>query len=346
MGEQFKEAGYKTAYFGKEHAGGYGWKGIDEMGSMSYSGGGMLAEGSTYDSIFTRDAIDYLKRDHNEPFYMTLSLINPHDICKVLGGKVKGASMMDAIFFCRDDEEKYLRDQERASLPENYSDEFIMGMINHKDYMYEELKDRDENEWKRYISTYNLLIEKIDWYIELLMNTLKAQGLEEDTIVLFTTDHGDLMGSHGLIAKTAFYEESAKTFLNIKYPREINPQDNKTAYVCTIDIMPTLLDLCDISIPKTLDGKSLKGVLLGEEDSSFDVLVSENPYGKMVRFKEFKYIRSIVHEEEYEIFIDLSNDPKEANNAINEPQYKKGVEFARGYLNDYLSERGISLNYK
>lgn len=102
MGAAFKAAGYKTAYFGKEHAGDYGWDGIDEFGSMKYSAGGMLAEGSAYDQIFTRDAIDYLRGNHDTPFYMVLSLINPHDICKVLGGKVKAATFADAIFFCRD----------------------------------------------------------------------------------------------------------------------------------------------------------------------------------------------------------------------------------------------------
>ena len=56
MGATFKAAGYKTAYFGKEHAGDYGWEAIDEFGSMQYSAGGMLAEGSAYDQIFTRDA--------------------------------------------------------------------------------------------------------------------------------------------------------------------------------------------------------------------------------------------------------------------------------------------------
>jgi len=66
------------------------------------------AEGSGYDPVFTKDAIEFIRRKHEQPFYMTLSLINPHDICKVLGGKVKGATFAEAIFFCRNDQEKYL----------------------------------------------------------------------------------------------------------------------------------------------------------------------------------------------------------------------------------------------
>lgn len=345
MGEQFRAAGYDTAYFGKEHAGGYGWKGIDDFGSIKYSAGGMLAEGSVFDQIFTKDAIDYLNKDHDKPFYMTLSLINPHDICKVLGGKVKGATISDAIFFCRDDEEPYLRYQERASLPENFNDPFIYGMINDEDYMYKELEDRDENEWKRYISTYNLLIEKIDWSIELILQTLKNNNLDEDTIVVFTTDHGDLMGSHKLIAKTAFYEESAKTFMLFRYPKVISPQVNNEAIVNTIDLMPTLLDLCNIDIPDRVEGKSLIPTFT-QDNSSFDIRVSENPFGKMVRFKTYKYIQSIVNNVSYEIFIDLLTDPKETENQINNPSFQEDILFARTYLMDYLDQKGLTLNYE
>jgi arylsulfatase A-like enzyme len=231
MGELFQEDGYETCYFGKEHAGGYGWKGIENFGSMKYSAGGMLADGSAYDQIFTKDAIEFINQEHEKPFYMTLSLINPHDICKVLGGKVQGATFMDAIFFCRDESEPYLRYNDRASLPSNYNLPYIKGMINDEDYMYKELEERNENEWRRYISTYNLLIEKTDWYIELVLDALKKNGLEEDTIVVFITDHGDLMGSHKLIAKTAFYEESAKTFMLLRYPKKIKHAINNLSII-------------------------------------------------------------------------------------------------------------------
>ena len=345
MGELFKDAGYETCYFGKEHAGGYGWKGIDNFGSMKYSAGGMLAEGSAYDQVFTKDAIDFINQDHEKPFYMTLSLINPHDICKVLGGKVQGATFMDAIFFCRDDSEQYLRFNERAKLPNNYNNEFIMGMINDQDYMYKELEDRDENEWRRYISTYNLLIEKTDWYIELVLNALKQNGLEEDTIVVFTTDHGDLMGSHKLIAKTAFYEESAKTFMLLKYPKKVKPNVNTEAKISTIDLMPTLLELCDISIPSTVEGKSFINPITNN-NQDFDILVSENPFGKMLRYQSLKYIRSLVNDKEYEILIDVEKDPEETTNIINEASYQEHVSYLREYLNDYLIQKGLTLNYK
>ena len=64
LGKTFKDAGYNVAYFGKEHAGGYGYASATEFGSMMHSNGGMLAEGSAYDPIFTEDAIQYLSLIH------------------------------------------------------------------------------------------------------------------------------------------------------------------------------------------------------------------------------------------------------------------------------------------
>lgn len=346
LGEELKKTDYETAYFGKEHAGNYGWEGIDNFGSMKYSSGGMLAEGSAFDSIFTKDAIDFINKEHDKPFYMTLSLINPHDICKVLGGKVKGATFADAIFFCRDNSEPYLRFQQRPNLPDNFDIPTLKGMVKENDYMYEEMNNITEDEWKRYISTYQLLIEKTDWNINLVLKSLKDKGLDEDTIVIFTTDHGDMLGSHRLIAKTNFYEESVKTQMIIRYPKQIKEaQINKKHLISTIDIMPTILDLCNIDIPQDIDGRSFKNLCIERECTGFDNLFSENPFGKMYRFDNYKYIRTIFDDKEYEILIDLEKDPQEATNYFNKKGYEKISKKARAELYKWMEEGKLKLTF-
>lgn len=346
LGAVFKAAGYDTAYFGKEHAGDYAWDGIDEFGSMKFSSGGMLAEGSAYDQIFTHDAIDYLRRDHDRPFYMVLSLINPHDICKVLGGKVKGATFADAIFFCRTDDELYLRFQPRPGLPANHDAPVVPGMIRHEDFMYEELADWSEDDWKRYIATYCLLIEKTDWYIELVLDALRDVGLEEDTIVVFTTDHGDMMGAHGLISKIPFYEESARTMMILRQPGAIAPGSvNRHALVGSADLMPTLLDLAGVAVPEGLDGKSFKALCYGEEDGGFNELFSVNPDGRMLRFGPYKYIHSRIYGQEYEILFDLEADPDETTDVFGQPGYEDASRYARERLNTWLEQEGLGLTF-
>ncbi len=153
--------------------------------------------------------------------------------------------------------------------------------------MYYEVFGLNENEWKRFISTYQLLIENTDRLIGQLLAAVKQKGIDDNTIILFTTDHGEMAGSHKLIAKTTFYEESSKIPIIIKYPKIINPKTvNKKSLVGTIDIMPTLLDLAGINIPENLDGKSFKDEIINPEIESndFKVLFSQNQFGRMVRF--------------------------------------------------------------
>jgi arylsulfatase A-like enzyme len=346
MGRAFKNAGYRTAFFGKEHGGDYGWDGIGEFGSMKYSAGGMLAEGSAFDQIFTRDAINFIRSDHDRPFYMVLSLINPHDICKVLGGKVKGATFADAIFFCRNNDEPYLRFQPRPSLPTNHDSPFIEGMIRHRGYMYQELEAFSQDDWKRYLAAYCLLIENTDWYIELLLDALRDAGLEENTIVIFTTDHGDMMGSHHLIAKTTFYEESAKTMMIVRQPGMIIPGTvNTDALIATIDLMPTILDLCDIPVPDSLDGKSFKDQCYGEDRGHFQELYSVNRDSRMLRFGQYKYIHSEVYGQEYEILFDLWADPDETTNVFGQDGYEAVSSEARQRLDAWLQRQNLSLTF-
>ena len=346
LGKSFKMAGYDVAYFGKEHAGGYGYASATEFGSMTHSDGGMLAEGSAYDPIFTQDAVEYIKNNEGDkPFFMTLSLINPHDICRVLGGKVAGATFADAIHFARTDDEPYLRFQPRPDLPKNHNISYEKGMILHEDFMYKETFDLDTDQWKRFISTYQLLIENTDKHIGQLLESIDEKGIKENTIVLFTTDHGEMAGSHKLIAKTTFYEESAKTPVIIRYPGTIKSKTlNNNAIVGTIDIMPTLLDLAGVPIPTGIDGRSFKNEIINpQNETNFDVLFSQNQFGRMVRYDDFKYVRSIVYGITYEILYDLKNDPLESTNLVNNNKYRDPLDRGRKLLDDWLKTENTVL---
>ena len=347
LGKTFKDAGYNVAYFGKEHAGGYGYASATEFGSMMHSNGGMLAEGSAYDPIFTEDAVQYVQdQKGDKPFFMTLSLINPHDICRVLGGKVAGATFTDAIHFARNNNEPYLRYQPRPNVPENHDVKYEKGMILHKDFMYYEVFGLNKDEWRRFISTYQLLIENTDRHIGQLIKSVQNKGISDETIIIFTTDHGEMAGSHKLIAKTTFYEESSKIPVIIKYPKIIKPKTvNENALISTIDIMPSLLDLAGLSIPDDLDGRSFKNEILypNNKESTFNAVYSQNQFGRMVRFDNFKYVRSIVYGKRYEILFDIKNDPLESKNLINEFEHKEAAEKAKNLLDKWLKDENTFL---
>ena len=211
--------------------------------------------------------------------------------------------------------------------------------------MYKETFDLDTDQWKRFISTYQLLIENTDKHIGQLLESIDEKGIKENTIVLFTTDHGEMAGSHKLIAKTTFYEESAKTPVIIRYPGTIKSKTlNNNAIVGTIDIMPTLLDLAGVPIPTGIDGRSFKNEIINpENETNFDVLFSQNQFGRMVRYDDFKYVRSIVYGITYEILYDLKNDPLESTNLVNDNKYRDLLDRGRKLLDDWLKTENTVL---
>ena len=89
---------------------------------------------------------------------------------------------------------------------------------------------------------------------------------------------------------------------------------DKKSLVGSIDILHTLLDLCELEVHNNLDGKSFKSRCLGKQDSDFSHLFCESPDGRMLRFEHYKYVHSIVYGEKYEFFFDLKADPDEIKN--------------------------------
>jgi arylsulfatase A-like enzyme len=352
MGQAFKEAGYATAYFGKEHAGEYGWDGMDEFGSYKNTGGGWIGDGACYDPVFTRDAINYLRQDHDQPFYMVLSLINPHDICIGMGGAMNGISIADSLSFCRPESPYnrnpyYLRKQARPGVPANHEAGAIPGMTNPDAHYAEVFKEWTEDDWEHYVATFCLLTENTDALIGQVLDTLRNQELEDDTLVMFTTDHGEMLGSHRLISKDIFYEESARTPMIVRHPGKIAPGTvNTDELVGTIDLMPTLLDTAGLPVPSGLDGKSFKAQCYGEDNEDFKELFAVNMNGRMLRFGPFKYVRSEYDDETYEILFDLEADPDETTNVLDQPGYESVSAQAHQRLDAWLEQEGLGAAFE
>ena len=148
-----------------------------------------------------------------------------------------------------------------------------------------------------------------------------------------------------MIAKTTFYEESSKTPVIIRYPKRINPKSiNNNALIGTIDIMPTLLDLAGVSIPDEIDGRSFKNEILNpNSNTNFDVLFSQNQFGRMVRYDNYKYVRSVVYGLTYEILYDIKNDPLESKNLVNIEEHKNTLNKGRKLLDDWLETENTVL---
>ncbi len=162
----------------------------------------------------------------------------------------------------------------------------------------------------------------VDHQIRLLIGLLREEGLLEETIIMFTADHGDMLGNHGQFAKDMFYEDSAKIPM-ILVPQAKHPSTGKgirdDRLAAHADVFPTLLDLCGISIPSTVEGRSLVGecghsFLYGEH--------WENIYAtRMVRDQRYKLIYYPVGNRRQ--LFDLHEDPDEMRDLVDDPDQRE-----------------------
>lgn len=130
-----------------------------------------------------------------------------------------------------------------------------------------------EDDWRELIARYWGLCSLVDTYVGMILRTLEECGLYDDTIIVFTSDHGDMMGSHGLVAKMVMYEEAVRVPLLVKLPGQTSSRRVRTP-ISQIDLVPTLLDILGESIPPHLQGKSLRLFLgNGTEPEPRDVFI-------------------------------------------------------------------------
>lgn len=196
------------------------------------------------------------------------------------------------------------------------------------------------------ISNYYGLIREIDDWVGEILDKLEELELADKTLVIFASDHGEMLGAHGMREKNVFYEESSHIPLLIRFPGVIEPDKAVAGYVSLVDLFPTILDYLEIEEHPS-DGKSLRGMIEGtdldhgkyvvtEWDMRGDkepnyMVVSDNWKLMMPYSKKSKVINAMY---------DLDNDPHEMNNLLGSnprrKKYEKRAEQLRGYLLEWL----------
>lgn len=212
-----------------------------------------------------------------------------------------------------------------------------------------------ENEqlWRNYIGAYYALVTEVDHYIGEITKTLKEEGLENETIIIFTADHGDFVGNHGMVEKAAagqnVYEDILNIPLMVKIPGKTDGT-HTTELVNLADVLPTLIDILGLKKPKlkySLQGKSMKDVLLDNGSMNRSYLVSESWSQASVITKDYKLgimiDPTIVHKNrDYrdfgDMFFDRKSDPLEIHNEINNKDYKNIIKTLRGYYEAFKAK--------
>ena len=241
-------------------------------------------------------------------------------------------------------------------LPRKYADfykddDFDMPTVFEEDFDKPSYTPRDAEFWKRFTPEhirqtrriYYSMVSMIDELVGRVLTKLDELGMTEDTIIIFTSDHGEMNGDHGLWAKQKYYDESIKTPSLISYPRVFSGGTESDAMVESIDFMPTLLELAGIEVPDSVAGKSLVPLLNGScrehKSAVFSALAAHGWYQRCIRTKDFSYsygypVNNGLTGELY----DLKKDPQQRYNVYDDPDYKQvGDDMMRQLLEFELS---------
>ncbi len=342
LGRLLHDGGYETAHFGKDHSAGTVSDGIDNFGSKRYDSAGYLADGCLLDPVFTRDAVAFLEREHEQPFFLTCSLINPHDICMTpptVGTPSRTIADITDVFRW---DLTYLRQNDLPPLPANHNAPIPQAMDAMRKHA--SVPDWNEDQWRCFLASYWLLIENTDALIGQVLVALDRNGLAENTLVIFTSDHGDQSAAHGRVGKGYLFEESARTPLIMRLPGTTTPGvEDKAHFTSGADILPTFCDAAGLDVPKLRFGRSLMPLLRNAEPDDWRPYVAcETRDGRMIRFGDYKYIR-YENPDRTEFLYDLGNDPGETRNLMDDTEYQAALEQGRRFLDDYYKTIGATI---
>lgn len=235
---------------------------------------------------------------------------------------------------------------------------FIDAYKNKGERMFNKTNEREVALWKfnRYIKDYLRTIQSVDDGVGELLAYLEENGLAENTIVIYTADQGFYLGEHGWFDKRFMYEESFRTPLLIRYPREIKKGTVIDELVQNLDYAPTILDYAGVEIPSDMQGESFRKLANGSSGEWRDAVYYtyyEYPSVHMVKrhygiaTDRYKLMHFYYDIDEWEMY-DREKDPSELNNVYNDPAYADVKADLHRKLEELRSKYGDSdsLNQK
>ena len=384
--KEFQKNGYQTSLFGKWHLGtepqGFDMfkyhNSANQQGmywNPLYNENGKNVKEKGYSTNLSTDfAIDWLdkKRDKKSPFLMVLQYKAPH---RPWEPDTKYEKLWDDI------EMPY-----PSTFNDNYKGreltagdtEMTMDYLSRRDMKYitpKDLKGKNKLQWEfygskkgeivqpkgmsdeegkkwryqNYIKDYLACVKSVDDNIGRVLTYLKENNLEENTIIVLTSDQGFYLGDHGFFDKRFIYEESIRMPFIVQYPKKIKAGSVNNDIIKNIDFAPTLLDLANINSTNIMQGESFKSNLFGKPIKDWEQAMYyhyyEFPYWHHVqphygiRTQKYTLAHFYYNIDVWELY-DLEKDPKQMNNIISDPQYTNIVTDLKKQL------KGLMLKYE
>lgn len=375
--QYLQQKGYQTAFLGKWHMGNTGdapQPGFDYW--LSFQGQGVYnnptfningrqikqAEGSYTTDLLTDYAVDWMtKRNKQKPFFVYLSHKGVHaefQPAKRHEGKYKNLPIVcpPSMYLTATDQSKIFGIVTAPQSKVNYTDipQWVRNQRNSwhgVDYMY-----HGQIPFDQFYHLYFETLMAIDESVERVMNWVKENGLDKNTMVVYMGDNGFSFGEHGLIDKRHAYEESMRVPLLVWAPGMVKPNSVVEQVVMNVDLAPTFLELAGVPKPEQMQGFSFTKILKGnptrwQRDKVFyeyywEAAFPQTPTMFAVRSDRYKYIYYNGVWDINELF-DLQADPFEMNNLIRDSSYRKiGLQLKDDLFNWLGTTNGLQIPLK
>lgn len=332
LGSLMTEGGYYCAYAGKWHANTVSLPSEYSFGfhRLSMNGDIGLAE----------SCVEFLRSKPETPFFLVASFTNPHNICEYARHQHTPYATV---------EEPPL--EECPNLPANFAvnpyDASVLAFEKKQSYALYPSQDFTPDDWRRYRNAYFRLVEAVDTEIGKIVDEIDRQDLWKNTVIIFTSDHGDGCGAHQWNQKTVLYEEVANIPFIVCLPGSKNggkvlPQLVNNA----VDLMPSICDWAGIDMPAGRQGVSFRGIAesgLPEKPHQKYVVTETNfnqtsgTLGWMVRTPHYKYVLYDKGKYREQLF-DMDKDRGEMQNLAVESGYAQVLAEHRQMLKEWLEK--------
>ena len=331
MGHLFSANGYECVYGGKWH--------VPEMAIPDLCHGFSKISGFD-DNALVDSCIEFLKRKHEKPFLMVASFDNPHNICEWAREQtLPWGEVEDTIT------------EDCPSLPANYAippyePQAIRVEMSKLEIAYSTPEYFNDNWSRHYRYAYYRLVEKVDAQIERILEALRGQDLEDNTLIIFSSDHGEGMGAHKWKQKTILYEEAVRVpfIISFKGVTKAGNEDKTHLISNGLDILPTMCDYAGIEIPQEYKGLSVRALSEGNRANEWrgNLIAQMNSFitqGRMVRTSQYKYVIYSWGRYREQLF-DMERDSGEMVNIVANSRYKAVLDEHRRILYEWCKETG------
>jgi len=266
LGILLSQAGYECAYGGKWH--------VPEIS---------IPEGHGFNRICGFDDLnlpercaEFLSKERDKPFFLVASFDNPHNICEwrrqqtLPWGNIGNPPAPEDC----------------PPLPPNFSiapyEAEAVRIISREEPKIYPGANYTPEQWRRYRWAYYRLVERVDTQIGTILDALENNGLADNTVVIFSSDHGDLQGAHQLVQKRFLYDEAVRVPFIVKFPGKSKEGhvDRDHLVSSSLDFYATVCDCAGITPPSDIDGQSLLPLLNGEPNAWRDHVVVETQFNR------------------------------------------------------------------